>query len=869
MLSCSLFSLRRSPLTRKLCLVTAFSLLLQVVLPVTTFALTSGPAAPEFSSFEPVATTDMVNDFTGDFTYNVPVINIPGPDGGGYALSLSYHAGVSPEEEASWVGFGWTLNPGAVNRQKRGFPDDFNGKPIQRYNKTKPNWTQSAAFSVNMEYNSVDKEKKSPGEGQEKATGFLNTKINKNNAGFKMKMPWQKDDDDADFPISVSLSKSVRYNNYSGFSIANGFGSNVKGLVQLNMNQSGGETTYGITIPATLIAKIWKNRIDKLNSEAAKSFTDGKITDGLQKNVQSTKLKKSYSTTNKLGLFGASYGAWSFNAPAVPYSIAYTVGRAWNFSTSVELNPYGPIGFQVGLAGNFNTQVNVPRTDITAFGYMYNPNFSSTYSDRVSNTYGDAVNHLIPEADFQLEKASTFNKHDRNLGIPFANADIFSGSGNEAIGGFRFFHRDIGNFYPTPVTNKQQIHQKGVELGIGGTIQIGLDVGLGLQKTQVERWKNLDPTTTLTNYNPQFGSTTPLLQFMNDAGGELRYSDNDKLQYAKIGLGRALDGNTLSGQTQMITSRQGQTAPITYDKDSDGKISAISVINQDGTRSKYGENIQVKSETELTIGVEGLDFPKNRYLVHPGTPVYETDPLKNQIAVGMKSDQNYASTWLLTETTSFDYVDVNPNGADNNDFGGWTKFSYRKAHEDYRFRAPYTGLLYNRGNLYDLHDQTGGYSAGVKQVKYLSQIETKSHIAFFVTNKTKGNLLDLSSLNLSQADKTALEAQLNGSDQNRFDGLDASAVNTAPNTGDDPAATDNTAKGSHRLEYLERIVLYAKSNLKTPITTTFFEYDYSLCKGLPNSDATTAAQSGKLTLKRVWTEAYGAFQSRIAPYRFE
>jgi len=94
---------------------------------VSLMALTSGPSQPEFSSFEPVASTNMVDEFTGDFTYNIPVVEIPGPDGVGYALSLSYHSGTTPEEEGSWVGYGWTLNPGAINRNKRGYPDDWNG----------------------------------------------------------------------------------------------------------------------------------------------------------------------------------------------------------------------------------------------------------------------------------------------------------------------------------------------------------------------------------------------------------------------------------------------------------------------------------------------------------------------------------------------------------------------------------------------------------------------------------------------------------------------------------------------------------------------------------------------------------------------
>src|SRR5437867_83014 len=99
-------------------------MLTNTLAPTVTYALTSGPTAPEATSFEPVDTTDMVNLQMGDLTYNMPLLEVPGPEGG-YPLSLSYHAGIQPNEDASWVGLGWTLNPGAINRSVNGYPDDW------------------------------------------------------------------------------------------------------------------------------------------------------------------------------------------------------------------------------------------------------------------------------------------------------------------------------------------------------------------------------------------------------------------------------------------------------------------------------------------------------------------------------------------------------------------------------------------------------------------------------------------------------------------------------------------------------------------------------------------------------------------------
>ncbi len=86
--------------------------------------------SPEAASFEPVDATDMVNLLTGDLTYVLPLLNVPSPEGG-YPLSLSYHAGVAFGQEASWVGLGWNVNPGVINRNVNGEPDDwYNGKQL-------------------------------------------------------------------------------------------------------------------------------------------------------------------------------------------------------------------------------------------------------------------------------------------------------------------------------------------------------------------------------------------------------------------------------------------------------------------------------------------------------------------------------------------------------------------------------------------------------------------------------------------------------------------------------------------------------------------------------------------------------------------
>lgn len=114
------------------------------------FALQGGPNQPDYAQFEPSGMTDMVSMQSGDFSYQIPLSDIPSPYGN-YPLSLSYHAGISPQQEASWVGLGWSLNPGSISRDVRGVPDDqFHGGTlgfIYQYSASQV-WSVDLGYSI-------------------------------------------------------------------------------------------------------------------------------------------------------------------------------------------------------------------------------------------------------------------------------------------------------------------------------------------------------------------------------------------------------------------------------------------------------------------------------------------------------------------------------------------------------------------------------------------------------------------------------------------------------------------------------------------------------------------------------------------------
>jgi len=826
---------RKYSIYRKIAVFVAINMLVQIFAPTAAWALTGGPASPEFSSFEPVATTNMVSEFSGDLTYNLPVINIPGVNGGGYAMSLSYHSGTTPEEESSWVGYGWTLNPGAINRGKKGFPDDWKNEEVKYWNKTPANQTVALGGSIgNLELFS--------------------------------------------FNAPVSANSSIRYNNYKGFGYSIGAGiSLAKGVVSLGYNISDGTGSFSLSLNPAAAMKGNKEKGKKgdrkTRAAAAKTARDKKnkaITKlkDARKNKQSSATeeqdKKDIGSRSALGGLGSGYGLHNFASAGRPTQIVDYEGISTTVSLNLLLAP-SPLqaGITLGAFGSYTRQKNTEESDLNAYGYMYS-----------ANAGGQDM------MDYFVEKGSTYTKQDKFLGVPYSNADSYTLTGEGLGGGFKLHNKESGTFHPNSLISVTNIFNVTPEVEVGLNYGGGGDIGVGHQELGVFGWE--------TPANNGFSSATEdedvFFRFANDMGGELSYDEGntDAAKASVVYTGwipGAKSATTNTGhiekslETNNNYSRSLRSSYIGYntnkdleddvegnvhykayakgvsthvsngsiDRDvRDDQIGEFSIVNEDGARYNYGIPVLSMDEKNLQVDLNGLGSQDidHRFLA------YRNVEGSTETKVGEVRDAAYATSYLLTGITSPDYIDRSNNGPTDDDFGGYTKFSYDRVHGGsgswYKWRMPYSGLSYSKNELSNPNDDLGSVAEGYKEMYYLDEVETKTHKAIFY--------------------KT-----------NRRDGLDAEHSETT-------ASTSRTAKGNLKLKKLEKIELYAKDpsgGTGKLIKTVHFEYDYSLCRNVKNynsgsdSDNPNHNEGGKLTLKKVWFEYNGAVEAKISPYQFE
>lgn len=805
---------------RKVAVLLLFTISIELLFPVAAFALTGGPGQPEFSSFSSVGTTNMVNEFTGDFTYNLPVIHVPGPHGSGYALSLAYQSGASLDEEASWVGHGWTLSPGAINRNTRGLPDDYKGE-VTYWNKMDKNWTAAVELGAGLEALSYDK------------LPFLNGKI--------------------------KTSTTFSYNNNLGFGLSKGMGLNI-GLfntVNLGANVRDGDVGYTASFsPAYILFK------DHLLSRAQK---------GKPANNQ---LNASlYAMKARMG--GISH---SFAESVKPSGIQEYTGKTYSVSTNIMFAPVPfPGGPTVNVNGSYSFQKAKESQTKKAYGYMYAGNIGESTDDRGVQ-------------DYYVEKDTPYQKRDVNIGIPFNNADNFFVSGEGIGGGFRLHHKQLGEFYPTAAESRMTSYFGGLEVNVGGALGTGVDIVKGHHTLSIGKW--LQQPKKFSTLGDEEEDEPVFFRFNNDLGGSWKadkkrrgnvlltksggrvpgsYSYSPVVQTSHLEANEHLRSGRASyigfnTNREMTSNSTGVTSFKSYTKRADiefitdrkaapDAIGEFAITTETGQKYLYGLPLYNRNETSLMFGVSGATTTSNHLVYHN----------KEEVKVGQEiNDKPFASTFLLTQLTTPDYVDRTLDGPTEDDFGGYTVFHYEKLYgykpggsgDWYRWRVPYTGLLYQKNSLSDPRDDMGSVTEGEKEIALLKYIKTKTHVAFFVTSE-------------------------------RQDGIEAAGKD---------AKTNPTAKGSKKLKKLDRIELYLLSDVasvngsltdadgrplikegKKPIKTVRFEYNgYTYngrtvsgpqaWHGIPNGEG---VETGKLTLSKIWFEYNGIEGGKISPYKFE
>ncbi|HZY81098.1 MAG TPA: hypothetical protein VFE50_16355 [Cyclobacteriaceae bacterium] len=312
----------------------------QIIAPTVSYALTAGPTAPEFSTFEPVDTTDMVSMSTGDFIYNTPVIEVPGP-AGGYPLSLSYHAGILPDQEASWVGLGWNINPGSISRLVNGYPDDQKGSTTNERTYWEGGETVTTEIGVNIGVAKAASVSASLVFANDTYRGFgIGTSMGVN-AGYG--------------PLEFGYNSGIGPygNSFESFGLNTGIG---KSYFQ-------GAVTLGLTGSAAL-----SNTGDgwRLSGNASLGVSSGKLgaslsSDGTFNHSLKNPFGASQVTNNKSGNISTSQSGLHVAipiAPTVSLRLARSYLRYWTDET-VGVNTYGSLYIPGGTTDNFSNAFDV------------------------------------------------------------------------------------------------------------------------------------------------------------------------------------------------------------------------------------------------------------------------------------------------------------------------------------------------------------------------------------------------------------------------------------------------------------------------------------------------------------------------------
>lgn len=820
-----------------------------------------GPNQPEMSSFKSVGTDNMVNLFTGDFNYNIPLLDV-----GGYPVNLFYNGGISAEQEAGWVGLGWNINPGNINRNMRGVPDDFDGTDtLVQAQRMKKNKTWGIELGADIELTGI-KGALSLGAGSSLGMSFNNYLGPALDISSRRSIGFTLASKSGSEKCNIGAGLSINVNSRSGMT----FSPNVS--LTGSASQKHSSTSFGIGLSTSYNSR---SGIKAIQISEQASFNS---TEATKSGLQS---KGSISHTlfsNTISFAKPSY------IPAIRMPLT-------NSALSGHIQTGGGIfGVAVDVEYELYRQTSeVAPNDVVQrkpmVGYIY---------------YQNAVNNANAILDFTRFNDKEVLPSTPIISVPQYCYDVFSIQGEGTGGSIRAYRNDIGYVRDSRTQSKDISNAFGFDVDIPG--HFGGNYNSINTPSTIGEWVSGNKLKSAANFTVAKGSYenvyfrnpgessvllpgqydaiggTDLVRFTLSGNGSnpvieptlqrfdslghatsitpLKNTDTTRKKRSQVisfltanqasivGLDKTIKSynsyNILDNYNNL--SYQSFTRNAGYRKGH--HISQINVTEADGKRYIYGVPVYNVIQKDFTFSVDNTSLTNaindkvqidSNWMKASSSPLLNDDSHKDGYVEETRTPA-YAHSFLLSGLLSPDYVDLNGDGITDDDLGNAVKFNYTRIKKGndwalHKWRTPLTkgdSANFNPGNRSELKDDKGLVSYGERESWYVHSIESKTMIAIFRLG-------------------------------NREDGKGPKDAN---------GGIDETDSSQKKLN---RIDLYNKADLKAnglakakPIKSVIFKYSYSLCNGTPDN----TNGGGKLTLDSIYFSFNGQERSNKNKYVF-
>lgn len=701
------------------------------------WALTGGPSQPEYAGFTPSTKSGSVDLYSGDFSYSIPLMTVPGPSFN-YPITLGYRAGITTDQASSWVGLGWSLNAGAINRALNKYPDDYwNGRSINELSgsnsvhaweagvgymgigltvgqRSDHGWHGGLNFSLagydigGLKFDQTD------GFGMREMTSLTDQFVGKAsgaalsalNGGANSLLGTQQ--------IGLSVSPSSGGSNVSVAGV--GFGSSSVSSGAFN------NKTFGVSIPvlntgvtidfSTSRSWLHKKETDKLfgylNLGDFPKETQQGQNPFVTKNVR---MEYNFSPDDPLvQKEGNSQQAWLFDMFFRQKAFATSTPDGYQAKAegvSLSFRPYRQdIGEYFG-ADRLEAEVGFWMGVINKTWLAYIPIFERRTEDqkeRYNSYVGFEATQFVRQANHADQASGYFTNYQ-------------SATHQYPVVGFRETGSTGGAFLAETWRPRNT----------------GTRCGDWRCEMEFRRRTNGISTATANDYlDPEIQKTAsgaPYPDRISGGSGVFPLYKNGYSMTGVIGLEPGCGG--------VADDNNPRCSPDVPDK----ALIGFTVVRPDGMIYEYHK--------------PAFNWiQKNSSVTRPADENQEGAYDFGDITQTSSMSRAYATSWLLTAIKAPDYVDLAPSGIGDNDIGSWVSFTYGKRVKTFHWRTPYAGTNpMGIGKDQDIKDQKqaggpvltlnfksyGQASWGAKEVYFMTEIRTPSHAAKFAISTKRDN----------------------------------------------------------------------------------------------------------------------------------